>query len=192
MKKKIGALTLSSVIAASLLPATAFADFTDADAFFSGGLGATVIAAADYYEDPSISSLGYSYFTANARADYAGISSANIGFLNVGNYTNAEIRFYAGSYGDDWYGKMQPYKSDGTQASMSDTWAKAHVWLNDALMDEESFSNTLRHETTIHELGHALSLLHQYTPTDSVMVDVGFQEITNPADIDVDNLQWKY
>ncbi|CAM4490362.1 hypothetical protein FHS16_005448 [Paenibacillus endophyticus] len=75
MMKKI---TLSSTIAA-VVPATAFAaDATNGNAFFISGLPATVISAADYYEDPSISTLGYSYYTTNARADFAGISNADI------------------------------------------------------------------------------------------------------------------
>lgn len=159
--------------------------------FFSGGLSSSVIAAADYYEDPAISTLGYSYFTANARADYAGISDADIGFLNVYSYTDAEIRFYAGDYGDDYAGVLQPYKTDGSSASTTDSWYKAHVILNNGYMDRNDYSNVNKHKTTIHELGHALSLLHQYSPTDSVMKQ-GKLTYTDPTSLDISNLQWKY
>jgi hypothetical protein len=88
---------------------------------------------------------------------------------------------------------MQPYKSDGTEADLnSGTWAKAHVWLNNGDMNRHSLTNPDKHETTIHELGHALSLLHQYELTGSIMVDDGFEGITDPTAIDVSNLQWKY
>lgn len=182
-----------ALIAMLALPTMVSADYKNADAFYpGGGLPSSVIAYAKYYEDPSVASYGYSYWTANARADFAGISNANISFINVGNYNEADIRFYVVSYGDDYAGIMQPYTSSGTFDSCAcNTWAKAHVIMNDKYMDDNGYSNANRHKTTIHELGHALSLKHQVSPTISVMRQ-GKLSYTDPQALDVANLQWKY
>jgi len=192
--KKFKKVVLSSLLVATFaLPTMVYADYEDADAFFTGGLPSSVIALADYYEDPSVASFGYDYWTANARADFAGISNADIGFINVGNYTDAEIRFFVVYYGDDYAGIVQPYTSSGVLDNVCacNTWAKAHVVMNDKYMDDHSYTNANRHKTTIHELGHALSLLHQPSSADSVMKQ-GKLTYTDPTALDIANLQWKY
>ncbi|QPR69257.1 hypothetical protein I6G82_06490 [Lysinibacillus macroides] len=191
--KKIKQVVISFVLMTILvLPTVVYADYEDEHAFWTGGFPASVIKLADYYEDPSVASFGYSYWTANARADYAGISNANIGFTNVGNYADAEIRFFVVSYGDDYGGIMNPYTSNGTlDVFMTNTWAKAHVIMNDKFMDDNNFTSTNRHKTTIHELGHAFSMRHQVSPTISVMRQ-GLLNYTDPQPLDISNLQWKY
>ena len=96
------------------------------------------------------------------------------------------------AYGDDYAGVMYSFTSDGNRDyGNRSTWAKAHVIMNNTYMNNYSYSNTNKHKTTIHELGHALSLNHQYSPTISIMKQGKF-EYSDPQPVDIANLQWKY
>lgn len=112
--------------------------------------------------------------------------------------SNAELKFYAGNYGIDYYGIMDPYVYDedgvGTDpASFDEQWDVTRVKINDELMDDDGLSSRNRREVVIHEVGHALGLMHQPdgTPT-SIMEETDLRERTNPGSLDIANLQWKY
>jgi predicted Zn-dependent protease len=63
--------------------------------------------------------------------------------------------------------------------------------MNNGYMNRDTYSTDNKHKTTMHELGHALSLLHQYDPTVSMMKQ-GELTYTDPTSLDISNLQWKY
>jgi len=179
-----------------IIPTMASAVYTNGDAFFSGGLSEADIASLDYWESSSVASNGYDYYTANARSDYANISYANIGFSRQTSSTYAELRFYAGSYGSDYYGIMDPYVLDSYDnwdpASPDEEWDMVKVKLNHANMESDNLSSANRHEVTLHELGHALGLVHQEDGTNSVMEETDLDGRRDPTSLDIANLQWRY
>lgn len=101
------------------------------------------------------------------------------------------MRFFAGSYADDWYGYCQTYKADGTIADIDENFVSAHVRMNDRTLDLDNFSNSERHYNMLHELGHALSLAHQPKGEDTVMKQ-GQHSYTDPTSVDKSNIAWKY
>lgn len=166
--------------------------YTEEDAFWIGGFPSSVIASTDYWEDSGVSSLGYSNWASNARSDWAGIADSDVSYYRTTSSSSADLRIYAGNYGDDYAGICKGYEYDGTYDSdCNDEWYKCQVLLNDHYMDDWSYSNANRHKTTIHELGHALSLCHQPSYESSVMRQ-GKLTYTDPTTLDEDNIAWKY
>ncbi|WP_068776901.1 hypothetical protein [Paenibacillus sp. FJAT-26967] len=134
------------------------APLVNSEAFHEGYL-LSGVSNVGYWEDPTVSQMGYSYFMANARADYAAISNANIGFIKASSESEAAVRFYANWFNYDWYGSMDAYMLDGTKDhTLTQKWYKCHVIMNDKTMTQEGWTNSEKHKTALHELGHVLSL----------------------------------
>ncbi|WP_139490376.1 matrixin family metalloprotease [Brevibacillus dissolubilis] len=193
MSMKNKALSLSVAMGMMAGAGIAYAaPLSGSAAFFGGGLSATEVSSMSYYQDASVGNLGYGTFASDAKADYDGISSANIGYTSAGS--DPMIRAFAGNYGLDFAGIIDPFKRGGTSyvsAGVNEGWDMVQIRLNDYYMDYYGYSTANRHKTTVHEFGHSLGLMHQDSATDSVMKQ-GLYTYTNPTSLDISNLQWKY
>lgn len=163
------------------------------EAFWSGGLGSYTVSNMNIFIDASVGNRGYTNHVNDARSDYDGISYASIKYTTVTSsyWQYADVRVYAGSYGLDYAGRVQPYGIDGYVCDLSDRWETVNVILNDYYMDTYKYSDSNRRKTTIHEFGHALSLQHQASTVESVMKQ-GKYTYSNPTSLDIYNLQTKY
>lgn len=191
-KKSFAFITLISMILT--LPQSAFAtDLTNANAFFGSGFPTSIIMSMDYWEESTVSSLGYSSYFATSRVDYAGLSDSDIGFSGGSTESAADLRVYAGDYyWETWEGKVRAWNSSGVEITLdpttTGTWYKSHLLLNSGQM--VGYTAHEKQATVGHELGHVLSLRHQDLDAVSIMK----QETTYaaPQSLDSSNLAWKY
>lgn len=201
VKRLLVAGAVAAAIFSSYFSTKAFAAYTNADAFFKSGFSS--VLSIKYWEDSSISSLGYSSWASTARVDYAQLPDSDIGFESAGSESNADLRFYAGDYYWATYaGACNPYLANGSAVDLDQdptvVWAKAHILINDGYMDNNSnYTNYQRQKVVGHELGHALSLKHQPWYAGSIMEQGVVEENTgtdyrHPTKLDSDNLAWKY
>lgn len=171
-----------------------FDSTTPLDTFLKNSFPASIIANIKYWEDPSVSTLGYATMSANARSDYDAIINANIGFTAVSTSTNADLRIYAGDYGVDYFGLTKAYDTSGNLISTTSStqWYKSQVLLNHKNMTSWGFNSANKQKTVTHEYGHVLALEHQkYSDVNSVM-KTGKLSYDHPQAIDIQNLQWKW
>jgi len=167
---------------------------TPLDTFLKNSFPTSIISNIKYWEDPSVSTLGYATMSANARNDYDAISNANIGFTAVSTSANADLRIYAGNYGVDYFGLTKAYDTSGNEITQgaSTQWYKSHVLINNSNMNSWGFNSTNKQKTVTHEYGHVLALDHQkYSDVNSVMKS-GKLSYDHPQAIDIQNLQWKW
>ncbi|MFC5469037.1 hypothetical protein ACFPPD_09905 [Cohnella suwonensis] len=196
MKRKAKSGFIATIVALSAitLPTISYADLEDEAAFWTSGFPSSIISHIDYWEQSTIASLGYDYYTANSRADWALLPNSDVAYYKTTSQADADLRFFAGDYGSDYWGFTKAYLSNGTEViNVEDgsVWYKCQILLNDGQMDRDNFTNSNRHHTTLHEVGHALSLAHQFAPTDSAMKQ-GQLTYTDPTSLDSSNIQWKY
>lgn len=183
----------AAVLAIFVLPMSnvAHAVYYDRDAFFPGnGLPDATIGALPYWEDTTISSLGYSVASQNARTKYDQASDADIDFYRVTNGNDAAVRVFADDYGVvGWWGRITPYDVYGYETNEYYAWKFVNMFYNDGQMDRDGFTESNRTYNAIHEWGHALSMRHQ--DSQSVMVQ-DKRSLTTPTAVDYSNLNYYY
>ncbi|MED4909128.1 hypothetical protein P9761_12960 [Brevibacillus centrosporus] len=172
-----------------------------------GGFSENVLEDFDYWESSTIDTYNLDDETANARLVFENQVNNEIGsdfnFWRVNSSGDAELRYYANDYTDDWYGLMTPYKINSSdnyvEAQFGDQWDRAKIQLNYELMDNDGMTAANRDWTVLHETGHVFSLKHN-PEADSVMRTVETSFWGNPiffdydefTQLDLDNLDYKY
>ncbi|WP_411503239.1 hypothetical protein [Brevibacillus centrosporus] len=200
-------VTLSLLTALTSISSIAYADLHGRDALWLGGFSENVIEDFDYWESSTIDTYNLDDETANARLVFENQVNNEIGsdfnFWRVNSSGDAELRYYANDYTDDWYGLMTPYKINSSdnyvEAQFGDQWDRAKIQLNYELMDNDGMTAANRDWTVLHETGHVFSLKHN-PEADSVMRTVETSFWGNPiffdydefTQLDLDNLDYKY
>jgi hypothetical protein len=169
----------------------AHAVFYNRDAFFPGnGLPDVTIGNLPYWEESTVSTLGYSTASQTARTKYDEATDADIDFYRVYDGNAAAVRVFAGDYGEvGWWGIIIPYDVNGFETDEYNAWKFVNMFYNDGQMDRDGFTEANRTYNAIHEWGHALSMKHQ--DSQSVMVQ-GKLSLTAPTSIDYSNLNYMY
>ncbi|MED4581903.1 hypothetical protein [Brevibacillus choshinensis] len=205
MKKIV--ITLSLLTALTSISSIAYADLHGRDALWLGGFSKNVLEDFDYWESSTIDTYNLDDETANARLVFEDQVNNEIGsdfnFWRVNSSGDAELRYYANDYTDDWYGLMTPYKINSSdnyvEAQFGDQWDRAKIQLNYELMDNDGMTAANRDWTVLHETGHVFSLKHN-PEADSVMRTVETSFWGNPiffdydefTQLDLDNLDYRY
>lgn len=200
-------VTLSLLTALTSISSIAYADLHGRDALWLGGFSENAIEDFDYWESSTIDTYNLDDETANARLVFENQVNNEIGsdfnFWRVNSSGDAELRYYANDYTDDWYGLMTPYKINSSdnyvEAQFGDQWDMAKIQLNYELMDNDGMTAANRDWTVLHETGHVFSLKHN-PEADSVMRTVETSFWGNPiffdydefTQLDLDNLDYKY
>ncbi|MVP01372.1 hypothetical protein [Paenibacillus lutrae] len=207
-KKKLNIFPVCAVLASltffNMSNVTQAAAMYDAAFWPCKGFPTNVYADMKHYVDQSVTDLGYGWINQSARNGWDKITDADVGYGRVFDYQSADTRAFAGYYTwADYSGLMQAYYSNGSKVPDADylrpetPFYKAHVLLNDYIMDELLYSDNERLKTAIHEWGHVMKLAHQSPPSsnngvwDSVMITGQFSMLA-PSWADEQNVKWKY
>ncbi|MGZ0051408.1 zinc metalloprotease [Brevibacillus gelatini] len=180
----LGAFTLSNV---------AYAELRRGDAFFDTTPTANYVKDIDTYINASVADENLLGAVTEAISDYEGISGANINYDTNASASSYDLRVAAGQLGLDYAGETRVYYLDDDDTYQrhygTEAWDRVKIYLNREYMDYYNYSSANRRKTTIHEFGHGLGLVHQ---TSNSIMQQGKLSLTDPTQLDRDNLSWKY
>lgn len=197
-------IPLTLAVATLVVGNEASATYYNRDAFFAGnGLPDASIGALIYWEEDSVSTWGYYYYSLDARTELDKVESAVINFRRAtsSEINSAPLRYFAGQMSEySWYGRVYPYDIAGYEmdidGAQSYGWSKVDLKYNDYLMDYDALGTEERRRVAVHELGHVMSLKHQpigSTHQSSVMQETfKLNKSWNLTSVDIANLQYMY
>ncbi len=190
-KKILMGITLAGSVFA--LPTLSLAEKRGFEAFYPSSLRDYNVA--NCYTFVSGSAFSYAGMVEEAKSDWSRIPAANVKFHSAGSATNADVRVYAGNYGLDYAGIIQPFYNGGYPVEdpydFVGNWEFVTVAINDNYMSHYNYSNTNKRKTVIHEFGHVLAMAHQDSFTESIMKQ-GQLNYTDPTSLDIENIQFRY
>ncbi|UED67878.1 hypothetical protein [Brevibacillus sp. HD3.3A] len=192
MRKISSLVAILFVVSAFSIPASGSQGKTNANAFWpGGGFSNSKYSKLTYSTSNAVDRLGYSRYVDDAVNEFDSISDANIGFRKLSSGDGEMLSIVmdeknSSEYARDAFGIMIPFKIDPKttsyeRASNYETWAYAKIWLNDYMMKQHKFTSDERNKTTIHEIGHAFAMEHQYDGVKSVMVSgqISYPDFSN-------------
>jgi hypothetical protein len=178
------------------------ADLTQSAAFWNyNGFSNTKIGVMPWYEDPSVSSFGYTTTLSNARGAWDGVVGASIGYSKQLTADAAYLRFFAVDDPNlNYYGIFKPYNSSGVLITDVDntgnTLYKANLVMAHYQIQHSGLGRALttaeKLDVAIHEIGHSLALRHQSDTSVSVMEETDITTYGAPTTLDKNNVTWKY